>query len=152
VTACELLQKDFGLCSPTGFLSRSHRQPSGPGARRTVVGVPRPPLRRLAFPILAAEDGARLHHACGRNLDVRREGRQKAIIAGNMVQNRGEELGIVGGGGGTNRLRAEAGQSEEAPELVGIARQVVKCLNCKLFCRLWVDSINSRHGFIFPIP
>src|SRR5262245_14745191 len=84
------------------------------------------------------------------NLDVLGEGRQKAIIAGYVIENPGEELRIVGGG--ANRFRAEPRQRQEAPEPLGFARQVAKCLNCQLFCRLSVDSINLGHGLIFPIP
>jgi len=78
------------------------------------------------------------------------EGDEEGLVADNVFQYSGQEATVAGGR--TDRLRAEAGQRQEAPEPLGLAGQPSKRLNAQAFCRFPADSINSRHRFIFSIP
>ena len=75
---------------------------------------------------------------------------EELLLAGQVVQDAGEELGV--GRGGANRVRTDAGQGKKARQLFGLAGQVGKCLDCQVFRAFSIDSINLRHGSMFPIP
>jgi hypothetical protein len=100
--------------------------------------------------VWSGEHALSLHHALRRDLDMLGKGDEEGLVAGDVFEYPCEKAGIVGGG--TDRLRTEAGQRQEPSEPLAVARQPGKRLNAQAFCRFPGDSINSRHQSMFSIP